>query len=177
MGRRDKSQNGQSLAELAIFLPIIIVLLLAVGDLARVFATMISIESGARQAADWGAYRPGNWDSVSTGSCGDTTYMCSVAEMKRRACTAALGMPEYEGDASGSDCTNPAFECAIGIADDPTTSCSSANTCDVDPCRLKVMLTYRFDLLAPSEFLALPSSFTFTRSSVFAIGKDPTGTP
>ena len=168
---RDRSERGQSLAELAIFLPIVIVLLLGIGDLARVFATMITVESAAREAADWGSYRPGNWDTVVP------QYPVTVTEMTRRACTASLSLAEYEGEPDGSDCTNPAFECFVGNADDPTTSCSSASTCMVDPCRVKVRLSYRFDLMAPSEFLALPSSFTFQRTSTFAIGKDPSGTP
>ena len=168
---RGKSDRGQSLTELAIFMPIVIVLLLAVGDVARAFATMITIESAAREAADWGAYRPGNWDTVVP------QYPVTVAEMERRACTASLDLPDYLGETDGSECTNPAFECFVGNADDPTTSCSSASSCVVDPCRVKVRLTYDFDLFAPSEFLALPSSFTFQRTSTFVVGKDPSGTP
>ena len=170
MRARREGERGQSLVELAIFAPIMIVLFLAIGDVARGFATMIAIESAAREAADWGAYRPGNWNTVVP------QYPVTIAEMERRACTAALSLPEYEGDPDGSTCTNPTFECFIGVADDPSAPCSSPGTCDVDPCRVKVRLTYDFDLVAPSEFLALPSTFTFNRTSTFAIGKDPEST-
>jgi hypothetical protein len=177
---RDKSERGQSLAEVAIFIPIVIVMFLALGDLARVFATMITIESAAREAADWGAYRPGNWtpDSDPDVCAGDPAYVCTVKEMERRACTAALGLLDYAPQPSdGSTCTNPSFTCAIGPSNDPVDSCNAATDCHIDPCYVKVTLTYTFELVSPSEFIALPSSFTFGRTSTFAIGKDPSTTP
>jgi hypothetical protein len=171
MSARRKGERGQSLVELAIFVPIVIVLLLAVGDLARAFATMITVESAAREAADWGAFRPGNWDTVVP------QYPVTVTEMERRACTASLELPDYAGASDGSTCTNPSFNCAIGTTSNPSGSCSSPTTCDVDPCYVKVTLGYDFDLIAPSEFLALPTTFHFDRESVFKVGKDLTVTP
>lgn len=176
---RRERERGQSITELAIFIPILIVLLLGIGDLARAFATMIAIESSAREAADWGAYRPGNWATgVDPAVCDpDPIHICTVREMERRACTGALDLPDYVGAADGSTCTNPTFACAIGSSTNPTGSCSSASTCDVDPCHVKVTLTYDFSLIAPGGLLGLPASFTLDRSSTFAVGKDPEGTP
>ena len=170
MARR-KRQRGQSLVEVSIFIPIVLVLLLGIGDLARVFATMIAVESAAREAADWGAYRPGNWDTIVP------QYPTTVAQMERRACTAARDLPDYLGAPDGSTCTNPTFICSFG-AESATGSCSPPG-CDplTQTCWVKVSLTYDFELIVPTGLLALPSTLTFERSSTFAIGKDPGGTP
>lgn len=173
---RRRRERGQSLVEVAIFVPIVIVLFLAVGDLARVFAAMISVESAAREAADWGAYRPGNWDT------GVPTYPVTVAEMERRACTAAMELEDYQGASDGSTCTNPTFECFFGTGT-PTGTCEPPG-CDpltdasgCDSYRVRVRLTYTFNLVSPGELLALPSTLTFDRESVFALGKPPAATP
>ena len=54
---RGKSEHpeGQTLAEFALILPLLLVLLLAVADFGRVFAASISTEASARNAAEIGA--------------------------------------------------------------------------------------------------------------------------
>ena len=47
-----RGRSGQALAEFALVAPIILVLLLVVGDFARLFATGIAVESAARDAAE-----------------------------------------------------------------------------------------------------------------------------
>ncbi len=50
--RRTGRPAGQALAEFALIAPIVLVLLLVVGDFARLFATAISVESATRDAAE-----------------------------------------------------------------------------------------------------------------------------
>ncbi|MGH2482874.1 MAG: TadE/TadG family type IV pilus assembly protein [Candidatus Limnocylindria bacterium] len=52
---RSEHPGGQTLAEFALVLPILLVLLLAVADFGRVFAASISTEASARNAAEIGA--------------------------------------------------------------------------------------------------------------------------
>jgi hypothetical protein len=54
---RDRSEHpgGQTLAEFALVLPILLVVLLGVADFGRVFAASISTEASARNAAEIGA--------------------------------------------------------------------------------------------------------------------------
>lgn len=50
-----RRRDGQSLAELAICLPLLLVLLMGVADFGRVFYAMISLENAARQGARYAA--------------------------------------------------------------------------------------------------------------------------
>jgi len=138
--------------------------MLAIGDFARLYNTMIVVETAAREAADSGTLYPWQWDA--------TNQSNTVAEMERRACVAAGALPEYDDPDSdpGTGCANPAFaytldtgDAGVGAAGCPTVPRTST------PCNVRVDLSYTFDLILPSGLLGLPSSFTFTRTSVFAV--------
>ena len=165
--RTRPDEAGQSVAELALTLPILLVLLLAVGDVARVYTTMLTIESAAREAADYGAYNSANW--IGDASDSTSNHAKTLAAMTERACVASRHLPGYSG--SGTSCTNPLV--AISLR---TSGGAPASGCDdpqrtPEPCRVRVDLSYRFDLITPAtvEVVGLPSSLTFTRTSIFAI--------
>jgi hypothetical protein len=172
---------GQSLTEFALFLPIVLVLLLGIGDLARVYASMITIESAAREAADWGSTKPGHWTvGAEDPDCpGVPLYECTVQKMEERACTPATHLEDYVGDADGSACTNPSFSCELyQPAGGSWNDCMVATTCadqlgsSAEPCKVRVRLTYTFDLLLPTELLTLPPTITLVQSAVFNIADD-----
>jgi Flp pilus assembly protein TadG len=162
-GRRQR-ERGQSLTELALILPILIVLLLATADFARLLNTMITIESAAREAADYATLYPWQWDPTDPPDNRSNT----IATMERRACIAASFLPEYEG--TEDTCSNPSFAYEIDTGDAGV----AANQCHTIPrnsvpCNVIVTLTYRFDLIAPVGLLGLPPSFVFERPAVFAM--------
>jgi hypothetical protein len=89
----ERLERGQSVVEFALVLPIMVVLLLAIVDFARIYTTMMTVESAAREAADYGTtLGAGKWDAGMVGMPRDGT----VTEMKRRACIASSNLPDYE---------------------------------------------------------------------------------
>lgn len=173
---RKKRERGQSVVEFALVLPVMVLILLAVVDFARIYTTMMSVESAAREAADYGTtLGAGKWQ---VGAPMDGT----VLEMRKRACVAASDLPDYADpdDPSAGNCTNPSFDYCMTPAVGGT--CGPVNPidgCEVptrpEPCEVTVTLTYEFHLLAPFNInvfgrqLGLPSTLTFTRDSTYAM--------
>lgn len=159
---------GQSITELALLLPVILFILLAILDFARVYTAMLSIESAAREAADHGSLYPWQWDPA--------YKSVTEAEMELQACTSAKSLPGYVGP--DDNCVNPSF--SYVLLPPPSAPSTDLDTCHLipredEPCRVEVHLAYDFDLIAPVNFqffdltIGLPSRLTFERSSTFAI--------
>ncbi len=172
-----------------------IVLLFAIVDFARVYTAMMSVESAAREAADYGTeYGAGHWNSAVVAD--------TVVKMEERACIAASNLNDYASDPSFDPdtpspttppCVNPTFQCTVTAPKDPSTGSDSTYTpcqtlpdaagCDdpgrdpdgdgiQDPCLVTVTLTYQFNLLNPFtlQHLGIPFGLiTFTRDSTFAV--------
>lgn len=167
MLRIRQDDAGQSIAEFAVTLPILLIVLLGIGDLARVYMTMMTIESAAREAADYGAYRSSNW--IGDASDPESNHAKTVRAMTERACVASHVLVGYTG--SGAECTNPQVAISLTTSSgDPASGCDEPERTP-EPCRVRVDVSYRFDLISPVtlELIGLPSSLTFTRASIFAI--------
>jgi Flp pilus assembly protein TadG len=173
---RRTDHRGQALVEFALVLPIMLILLMAILDLARIYTTMMSVESAAREAADYGTtLGAGKWQA---GAPADGT----VSAMQLRACTAASDLADYEdpdGDPA-TGCSNPSFAYCLTAAVGGTCGpLDPAAGCDVPtrptPCTVTVTMTHTFRLLAPVGIdffgvrLGLPGSLTFARDSTFAM--------
>jgi Flp pilus assembly protein TadG len=101
--------SGQAIAELAIVVPVIFLILLAIADLGRVYTSAVAVEAAGREAADYGSFDATQWTAANAAT--------TVQEMKRRACVAAKGS-HLEGyaqsdPADDSTCTNPMFTCTL----------------------------------------------------------------
>jgi len=177
MPPRTQREGGQALAELAIVVPIVFLILLGIADLGRVYTSAVAVESAAREAADFGAFNTSYWDPSLPGNI-DTT----VQEMRRRACVAAKGS-HLEGyaqsdPADDTTCTNPAFTCTLergGVSVDCASSGGSVAGADCSkdvkttnpPCTVHVHLDYEF-----RTFFAIPpmpTSIDLDRDSYFRV--------
>lgn len=156
------------MVEFALVLPLLLFLALAVVDLARIYTTMLSVESAAREAADYGTFGSEKWVASSVAF--------TERDMRTRACVAASDLPDYVGPNDG--CGNPSFSyCLSGDGGATCVPYSAAQTCDDStrepPCRLSVTLAYTFHLIVPLHIevgdveYGLPSALTFERTSTF----------
>jgi TadE-like protein len=172
-----RGSAGQSVVEFALVLPLMLIMLLAIVDLARIYTTMMSVESAAREAADYGTtLGAGKWQP---GTPTDST----VAEMQRRACVAASDLPDYvdpDNDPATGNCANPSFTyCITSSVGGPCGAYDSSATCEdplrAPPCAVTVTLAHDFTLLAPLNFefmgveYGFPSTLSFERDSTFAM--------
>jgi hypothetical protein len=179
---RKRLERGQSVVEFALVLPIMVVLLLAIVDFARIYTTMMTVESAAREAADFGTtLGAGKWEA---GAPRDTTE----TEMKRRACVASGSLPDYEdpNDPSTGNCTNPSYDYCMtvpetGVCGPPDDSC--VDPLRAQPCTVTVTLTYAFQLFAPFRInflgrdIGLPATIDVVRDSTYAMTDIDLATP
>jgi Flp pilus assembly protein TadG len=167
---------GQSTAEFALLVPVMLLLVLAIADFGRLYTSAVAVESAGREAADFGSFDASYW----TSSPSPGNYVTTVAEMERRACTAAAGS-HLEGyqttdPVNNATCTNPTFTCTLernGATADCLGSTGFTNGVDCSnpstepPCTVHVQMTYQFQtfLVIPP----LPSSISIVRDSYFRI--------
>jgi len=160
--------------EFALILPIMLVIMLAVLDLSRIYTTMLTVESAAREAADFGTFGSQKWNAaVYAVDPGGTEV-----NMERRACVAASALPDYVGPDDA--CANPTFSYLLSadrgatwVPYDPALMCD--DPARSPPCWLKVTLEYDFRTIAPLNLdmfgvsLGIPNELTFQRTSIFAM--------
>lgn len=167
-----RAQGGQSITELVIMLPVLLLLLVAMADYARLIATTIAVEAAAREAADYGTLYPWLWD----GSPGDpgSNHAKTIAEMRERACIATSDLPDYVGP--DDSCVNPAVAYDLDASDAGVAESDCGTVArTATPCDVRVTLTFVVRMLLPMNFqlggveIGLPSTITVTRTSVFAL--------
>lgn len=183
-GPARNGMRGQSVVEFALIAPLMIFILFGILDLSRIYTTMMSVESAAREAADYGTfYGAESWQA---GAAADAT----VAEMRSRACVAASDLPDFawtDTNGNGSfdvvePCTNPTFNWCV--TPEPSGTCDQVldnvtERCDDPdrdpPCTVTVTMGYVFHLFVPFSIdffgvtLGLPATLSFSRDSTFAM--------
>ncbi len=92
-GERSRSR-GQSLVEFALILPVLLTLLGAAIDVARVYPAWNALEAATRDAAEYAATY-------------DTTSSAATADAQRIVCTETLGVAGYQSQASPPGCSSP----------------------------------------------------------------------
>lgn len=164
--------SGQGLAEFALVVPIMFLIVVAIADFGRLFSAAVATEAAAREAADYGAFLGSDrWAAV------DSPWAVNDAEMRRRACAATAQLQGFD-DTSG-DCTdNPVVVWELLSRNntsspyhvvDPTHApdeCAGRSGL-VDPCVVHVTVTFTF-----RPFFSIPPipvALPLTRESWYAV--------
>jgi Flp pilus assembly protein TadG len=137
-------QRGQSAAELALVVPMLIVLMLAVADMARVFYLWIEVNSAARAGAQYGS------QSVATAA--------NSAGMEAAAKTDAANV-------SGLSVT--ASQCTCGSS--PTVSACTSSYCTDSPSANYVTVNTQASFHTVVTYPGIPSSITVTGSAIMQV--------
>lgn len=95
-GRRNRAR-GQSLVELALILPVMLTMLGAAVDVARVYGAWIALEGATRDAAEQVAMLEGT----------SSTYAAASARAKTIVCTKMASFPGAVPGADPASCTQP----------------------------------------------------------------------
>lgn len=152
-------------------MPILMLLVLAIGDFARLYTSEIAVEAAAREAADYGAFSATQWDT----SVNANQITLTVDEMIKRACTAVSNLPDYiaTGDAT-SQCSapgsNPLF--SYVLEDSTGTPIASppgncGNPATDPPCVVHVTMAYTYHTFF--NVPPYPATLPVRRDSRFAI--------
>jgi hypothetical protein len=162
--------------EFALIAPLMVFVLVAVIDFARIYTTILTIESAAREAADYGTFGSQRWNPAIY----DVPVNGTKAQMQHRACVASSNLPDFAG--SSDACTNPAFAFALSGDKGATWQTDPATVSPVcddklrePPCWVKVSLHYDFHVLMPLHVevlgvqLGLPSVIGIDRDSIFPV--------
>ena len=188
--RAASDSRGQSVVEFALLAPLMIFLLFAILDLSRIYTAMSSVESAAREAADYGT-------SLGAARWSSTNSSATLAEMQSRACTAASDLHDFAWNDSDTDgiydpgepCTNPSFNWCLSqttggacsqtypqAADPASPASTDCDNPDRDPpCTVRVTMSHTFHLFVPLQFnffgveLGLPATLAFERDSTYAM--------
>ena len=156
--RHSRRSKGQSLVELALVLPVLLLLVLAAVDLGRIFFARIAVANAAREGAYEASYH-GSY--IANSPCSDTnTVMCAILNESQRSLAITPADVEWS-------CNN------VG-------GCSPGTFGD----RVSIKVTGHFQLLTPllSAFfggtdVAFSSSATADIVTTDATGATPTANP
>lgn len=133
--RTTRSSRGQSLVELGLVIPILLILLIAIGDFGRIFATGIIVEAAARNAAEMAANEylanpPGSQDTPpvplnAPAPSGNSAYYVALhGKVAKAVCAETQELPNSNYDPGTGACPGMPF-IMVCIHDSQDTECNS----------------------------------------------------
>lgn len=150
---RRRPLRGQSLAELAIILPILCGLAGGATDLARAYQAWLTLESASRNAAEYVATTTSITDSTS-----------ALAAAKTVVCTETSTIPGYQAGAGSNPCTAPSVTVvAFSVS---TTAPGATQKNPIASAEIRVSVQFR--TLVPWPFLP-NQAITLTSDRSFSI--------
>lgn len=164
--RRPAGSRGQSLTELAISVPILMVLLVGVAQVGALVYGAVTVDTAARDGARVAAQQPNNSGAYSNGAPVGTTVTCTTASTNP-VCVAVV---HSSGLVSGAVTTIKAEGCPGACANSP--SCQATWVQDGE---ITVTVSYAVPVFIPllGRVLADPGLSTRTVSAVVTVRVEP----
>ena len=163
--RRRAVSRGQAMVEMAIILPVLVLLLLLAVDFGRVFFGWVALNNVTRIGANEAARMPTPWADGVAQDADDPYYKRMIADMQAMNCDADA---DGDGDVDDADLPPPVF---TNRTDD------AANPFEVGD-EVKVTLTCDFGFLTPLVGAIVGDPLTITASSTFLVfGGEINGIP
>jgi Flp pilus assembly protein TadG len=141
-----RGDNGTSLAETALVLPILVLLLLGLVDLGRAYYYAIGVSCAAHAAAVYGVQNPTDVQGMKSAASASATDISSLTT------NASYGCECYDGSSVVADCSSP-----------PSCSENYVNY-------VAVTTSATFQTIIP--YPGMPSSFTLTGNARLRSGGD-----
>ena len=156
-GRAVASETGSALVEMAVCLPVLLLLLFGSIDFGRVFYTAMELNNAARAGAQYGAYnlaRSGNTATMQTTATG-AVNISGVSASASRSCQCATDSGTFSATSpSANNCTSPV-----------ATSCPSSHRV----VTVTVVATKTF--VTTASFPGLPSSIALSRTATLRVSE------
>jgi Flp pilus assembly protein TadG len=142
--RLRRSEHGGAMVELAVVLPVLILLAIGVMDYGRVFFTSITVANAARAGAEWGAQNQAN--SVKT------------SDLENFA--------KLDGAEAGTLVVTSSRTCKCGAT---VVLCSTASCAGYGVPRVFIAVTVTKDVALLIKYPGLPTTVTIARTATFRL--------
>ncbi|MGE5750399.1 MAG: TadE family protein [Gemmatimonas sp.] len=142
--RLRRSEHGGAMLELAVVLPVLILIAIGVMDYGRVYFTSIAVANAARAAAEYGTAMTGNQNK--------TANIQSMALL--------------DGAEAGSMTITPVTTCKCGAT---VVACSGTTCAGYGVPRVYVAVTATKDVALILKYPGLPATVTISRTATFRL--------
>jgi Flp pilus assembly protein TadG len=151
------SDAGAALVELAVSLPVLLLIFVITIDFARVFYLSIALTNAARAGAQYGAYTPARSSDFAGMQTMATNSIAvdGVSAVASRVCQCATDAGTFSATSPANDCTNP-----------PATSCPGGHRV----MTVTVTTSKTFTTIM-SEFPGVPNSVPLTRAATLRVAE------
>ena len=140
--RLHRSEYGGAMVELAVVLPVLILIAIGVMDYGRVFFTSIAVANAARAGAEWGTAQTGNYANQ----------------------TSIQNFAKYDGAEAGAITVTSSTTCKCGNA---TVTCAGSTCAGYGVPRVYVAVTATKKVGLILRYPGLPDTVTITRTATF----------
>jgi Flp pilus assembly protein TadG len=159
---RPRSESGNAIVELAVALPMMVMLLVGTADFARVFYQAIELTNAARAGVQWGARDPGS--AVDS----DGMRTAAINAVNITGMTFPVAPPWYTCECANAAGTfSPTSPGPNNCTDPPATSCPSAGTFRV--ITVSVTVTKTFNTIA--RYPGIPASIPLSRTAIMRVSE------